>query len=68
MSVKPELKSCPFCGGEACYTRAVNGTGVHRVGCSACGIAFKSHEIHYPDPSKDHLSKDIVAMWNRRTS
>jgi Lar family restriction alleviation protein len=63
---KPTLLPCPFCGGKASYTRAVNGSQMHYAGCGACGIAFKAQEVREVDPTRDHLTKDIVAAWNRR--
>lgn len=67
MSSKSETKQfkpCPFCGGEPYYHRSVNGSQMHHLGCSTCGIEFKAAEVHYP--GKTGLSKDIVAAWNRR--
>lgn len=60
------LLPCPFCGGTPYYTRAVNGSDIHRIGCSQCGIDFKAAAVHYPDPALDHLTRDIEAAWQRR--
>jgi Lar family restriction alleviation protein len=59
-----KLLPCPFCGGAPYYTRAVNGTQMHYVGCAACGIAFKAQEIY--EPGRTRLTKDIVTAWNQR--
>lgn len=32
------LLGCPFCGGKAYATRAVNGTQMFYVGCAVCEI------------------------------
>ena len=61
-----DLKPCPFCGGQAYYTRSVNGSQMHYVGCSTCGFEFKAQEVHHADTSLDCLTRDIVAAWNQR--
>jgi hypothetical protein len=63
-AAKEGLKNCPLCGGKPYYTRSVNGDQMHHVGCASCGIDIKAAEIHYP--GRTELSKDIVAVWNRR--
>ena len=61
-----ELLPCPFCGGQAYYTQSVNGSQMHYIGCSSCGIAFKAQETGGPGFVK--LTKDIVAAWNKRAA
>jgi len=59
-----KLLPCPFCGSKAYYVRSVNGSNMHRCGCHACGVYFKSPEVYHP--GGDYLTKDIVSAWNQR--
>lgn len=56
------LLGCPFCGGKAYATRAVNGTQMFYVGCAVCGVELKA--AWYRD--QDKPTKDLVALWNTR--
>jgi len=59
------LLLCPFCGGTPYYTRSVNGTNMHRIGCSACGVYFKAAEVYAPGGTE--VTRDIAAAWNKRS-
>lgn len=61
------LRPCPFCGGRAYYVRSVNDRDMHHIGCGPCGIVIKASEVHCPNPEASYITKDIVAVWNRRT-
>ncbi len=50
-----ELKSCPFCGGEADYKQGIN---VSSVTCHACGFHFYRGTIESPETATE--------AWNRR--
>lgn len=50
----PNLKSCPFCGGQAAIVSG--GPGCHFIKCGECGASSD-------DGSKEHA----VAAWNRRS-
>lgn len=74
----PDLKPCPFCGGEA-YVREYNfghsgGTGFyasHEIGCRGCNIAFTATstfslccgELEYTKNGYERC----LEKWNRRT-
>lgn len=49
-----ELKPCPFCGGEAQFWIAYNGTCIVQCTNCCCGT------LHYYD------AKSPVKAWNRR--
>lgn len=55
-----ELRSCPFCGGEASYHE-----GHHRhwqVVCTACGVRHPFVSVREIDPLPS-----LVSAWNTRT-
>ena len=59
---KPELKPCPFCGGEAAVSITQGGpsvefSDVYKVGCKIGACTESPWESHEPD---------AVAWWNRR--
>lgn len=62
-----ELKSCPFCGGEAKFLfRKLEGVGiVIRVGCKSClaKSPAKRSERHY---GWHETLVDAADAWNRR--
>lgn len=55
--------NCPFCGGPAYATRTVNGTQMFHVGCPSCGVEMKAAWYR----GADKPTKDILALWNRRS-
>ena len=61
-----ELKRCPFCGGEAYFTKSVNGSNMIYVGCSPCGIQFKALNVYQPN-GEWQPTKDVIAAWNHRS-
>lgn len=56
-----ELKSCPFCGGNAGVEKRHNNFGVwYECFCSAC---------HVTQYSNDHRSESAaIEAWNRRAN
>lgn len=61
-----DLKNCPFCGGEAYFSKAVNGSLRNAVGCPKCHLWFETVRADYQPDSP--MERDIVAAWNRRVS
>lgn len=67
-----ELKSCPFCGGEASlYSRGTrNGMGyMIYAKCEVCGCSGRAF-FTYDDPDEtdwnDLACKQATLVWNRR--
>ena len=61
--VEPELKPCPFCGGEALFdvsnpARWGWGNDYHVVKCSDCGARIRPSSV----------KEQTTAVWNRRAS
>jgi len=56
--MREELKSCPFCGGEA-FERdtIVDGINVHHVTCKYCAA-----DVRAPEPNPAYA----VTLWNSR--
>lgn len=64
MTIKRELKPCPFCGGKAKLEAFRHGAKQHdyaSVHCEACG-AYIKHEIDVEYSAVDRC----VNEWNRR--
>lgn len=61
----PELKSCPFCGGEAFFDRLYMGDDVRDcISCHFCNCTFTLSNYN---PTKAHPTKTQLANeWNRR--
>lgn len=59
-----ELKPCPFCGGDAYFSKAVNGSRRNAVGCPICDIWFETKRNDYRLDST--MERDIVVAWNLR--
>ena len=61
--IEPELKPCPFCGGEALFdvsnpARWGWGNDYHVVKCSDCGARIRPSSV----------KEQTTAVWNRRAS
>lgn len=52
----PELKPCPFCGGEAELLTEEDRYYSHLVVCTKCGVRTMG----------EHIKAIAVAYWNRR--
>ena len=50
----PDLKPCPFCGGEAKLLHPCEGVHLVQCTCCGCGTTYTRTEI------------GAVRMWNRR--
>ena len=79
MSRAPDLKPCPFCGGEAYIREYAFGhsssggfTASYEVGCSKCNIAFKKSSKFTLENGQPVFSvngyEDCVEIWNRRAN
>lgn len=62
-----ELKSCPFCGGDAEMEIKYGDYGynpdIYSVKCKRCNAKIGKVSNNYAD-----LSDDVVKAWNRRAS
>ncbi len=54
---KPNLKRCPFCGGEA-DIRAFSVIIEYSISCTTCGIGTWDHET----------VEECVELWNKRNN
>ncbi len=58
----PDLKPCPFCGGEVYFTTMYVGNDVENcIACEGCDMIFT---IDWLSPDEETLA----AMWNRRAN
>lgn len=58
----PELKPCPFCGGQAFFDKMyVVNEDEYCIACSQCDCVFT---ISWLSPDKD----DLAEAWNRRAN
>lgn len=57
----PELKPCPFCGGEAHIEKNAGMTAVrdHVIYCEGCDSYFLLDDVNATE-------EDIIEAWNRR--
>lgn len=66
---EPELKPCPFCGGEAYYRKPqhIKGTAfdVMQIECKKCGAAPYAVNAYEHDTEKNKKA-NIARFWNRR--
>lgn len=60
-----ELKPCPFCGGEACFT--INGLK-KRIYCYCWVCGARGFSISYQDKPDQSQIKAVKREWNRRTN
>lgn len=64
-----ELKSCPFCGGEA-FQYVINDGGSHirlLVKCSLCDVSFKEYVNSGLQVCElVDSAKKLAEIWNRR--
>ena len=67
-SHKSDLKTCPFCGGEA-YARFEfdkrSTFGYASVECKKCGAVPYVHQA-YSGLNKEQATEGVVKAWNRR--
>lgn len=56
-----ELKSCPFCGGEARLQRKGDG---YYVICKRCGCRTPYNQYQFI--SREKLREEAIEAWNRR--
>ena len=66
-----ELKSCPFCGGDAfAYTQGGRYGRFAWAECELCGARTKNVASEFaaddPDFGNSSASRRIAAAWNRR--
>ena len=62
-----DLKSCPFCDGEAILYYSPIGEGIWKIRCSTCSAevtekVFSKHDISYMNEAKDK----VIDKWNTR--
>ena len=62
--IKPELKPCPFCGGEATIERDMETD--HMVKCEACSITLYRSTECYEEASCRGDRQDAIDAWNKR--
>jgi hypothetical protein len=60
MTDTPELKPCPFCGGD--YQTWGNVRDGRALGCSKCGVGF----VEYNGPPENTAESRLVRKWNTR--
>lgn len=58
----PELKPCPFCGGEAQLEHDYHGNGSSHVICKRCGLRSVSFIRSFETAS----DLNAIEYWNRR--
>ena len=58
----PDLKPCPFCGGEALLDHDYEGMGASYVRCKKCGLESIRFIKSFECASDDRA----VEFWNRR--
>ncbi len=73
MEHKTNLKSCPFCGGNACIIADIHSKR-YVISCSKCGAStgpqlYGTHKL--PVGGKRHDDSDraraeVIALWNNR--
>lgn len=62
----PELKPCPFCGGEAEYQQFVNPQNYYAVKCTTCDCGTDGYRLcNFDATPKENKSRN-VAVWNTR--
>lgn len=58
----PELKPCPFCGGEAHIEHDYHGNGFSYICCQSCGLKSGSFMRSFEIAS----DTEAIKYWNRR--
>lgn len=58
----PELKPCPFCGGEAYTCYAINDYNRWGVSCRGCGCTVEVEEWK----GITDTSEQAIEAWNKR--
>jgi transcription initiation factor TFIIIB Brf1 subunit/transcription initiation factor TFIIB len=61
MTDTPDLKLCPYCGGEA-HIKQVSRTGM-QIKCKECGMGLKQKVLRY---DLDWLKRQLIESWNQR--
>ena len=62
--MEPELKPCPFCGGEATYGGVWGPQDYAYAGCMSCRIFARTKPL--PSGSSGGYAALAVVAWNRR--
>lgn len=66
-----QLKSCPFCGGEAYYRKPEHFKGtafdIMRIECKKCGATPYAVEV-YEGKTETEKRETIARFWNRRAN
>ena len=57
-----ELKSCPFCGGNALLSHDYDGIGASYIRCEKCGV----ESIRFLRSFEIASDEKAVEFWNRR--
>ena len=57
----PDLKPCPFCGGEAYTVESIN-SQTFRVGCFTRNCIANANNLLHGEYSKE----EAIEVWNRR--
>lgn len=66
--MRPELKQCPFCGGEAAvmYAQTDDGTRTISVVCQKCSIGIFRARLKPHEWNAWEKPEQAIKAWNRR--
>ena len=63
------LKTCPFCGGEAEFSSGYyNDLSYARIDCTGCSAGVYTDSDREPDMTIDDMEESVVNEWNRRVT